>query len=169
MSRTDRLSFLPHNLSVTIMSSLFHWSLLAASVAAVFSTPLSTNSNVPISSTTLTLAPLVAVEHPHGSINNSYIVMLKDDLPTAIMQTHMNFLQAAHSANPLSDQFSGVQQIYEGHITGYAGRFTEQVVDQIRRMPEVAYIEKDQIVRTQDVQKSAPWVSETDQPYMHSL
>src|SRR5271170_1003908 len=30
---------------------------------------------------------------------------------------------------------------------------------QIRRMPEVAYVEKDQIVRTLDTQRAAPWVS----------
>lgn len=27
-------------------------------------------------------------------------------------------------------------------------------------MPEVAYVEQDQIVRTMDVQNSAPWVSQ---------
>ncbi|KJA18128.1 hypothetical protein HYPSUDRAFT_145495 [Hypholoma sublateritium FD-334 SS-4] len=140
------------------MSSLLQWSLVAVSVASsVFSTPLSTSPNVFISSAPLALAPLVAVEHPHGSINNSYIVMLKDDLPSTVMETHMSFLLAAHGANPLMEDVSGVQQVYNGHVTGYAGRFTEQVVEQIRRMPEVAYVEKDQIVRTQDTQKSAPW------------
>ena len=73
----------------------------------------------------------------------------------------MNFLQLAHSSDPLVDDLSGVQQIYNGHITGYAGRFTERVVEQIRRMPEVSYVEKDQIVKTQEVQRSAPWVSLT--------
>lgn len=87
--------------------------------------------------------------------------MLKDDLSSTVMETHMSFLLAAHGANPLMEDVSGVQQVYSGHVTGYAGRFTEQVVEQIRRMPEVAYVEKDQIVRTQDTQKSAPWVSRT--------
>jgi len=143
------------------MSALFQWSLLAASIASSFSTPLSTNPNVDIRNTPLSIAPLVAVEHPHGSINNSYIVMLKDDLPSALKDSHMNFLQLAHSSDPLVDDLSGVQQIYNGHITGYAGRFTERVVEQIRRMPEVSYVEKDQIVKTQEVQRSAPWVSLT--------
>jgi cerevisin len=84
--------------------------------------------------------------------------MLKDDLPVSLMQNHINFLMAAHNADPLvGDDMAGISQIYEGHINGYAGRFTTNVLDQIRRMPEVAYVEKDQIVRTQDVQKSAPW------------
>ncbi|KDR75523.1 hypothetical protein GALMADRAFT_140166 [Galerina marginata CBS 339.88] len=137
----------------------FQWSLLAVSIAtSVFSTPLSTSPSFQSSSSPLTLAPLVSVDHPHGSINNSYIVMLKDGLPSVVMQNHMNFLQAAHGADPLvGDDFAGVQQVYDGHINGYAGHFTEAVVEQIRKMPEVSYVEKDQIVRTQDIQKSAPW------------
>ncbi|KAF9479087.1 hypothetical protein BDN70DRAFT_932847 [Pholiota conissans] len=140
------------------MSSLLRWSLLAVAVASsALATPLSTSSNVHIANAPLSIAPLVAAEHPHGSINNSYIVMLKDDIPAALMQSHMNFLQAAHAANPLLDDVSGVQQIYDGHVTGYAGKFTEQVVEQIRRLPEVAFVEKDQIVRALDTQKGAPW------------
>jgi len=74
----------------------------------------------------------------------------------------MNFLLAAHTAHPLvGDDMAGVSHVYDGHITGYAGRFSEKVVEQIRRMPEVAYVEKDQIVRTQEVQRGAPWVSIT--------
>jgi cerevisin len=143
------------------MPALFQWSLLAVSIASSFSTPLSTNYNVDIRNAPLSLAPLVAVEHPHGSINNSYIVMLKDDLPSALKDSHMNFLQLAHASDPLVDDLSGVQQIYDGHITGYAGRFTDRVVEKIRRMPEVAYVERDQIVKTQEVQGAAPWVSLT--------
>lgn len=77
----------------------------------------------------------------------------------------MNFLLAAHIDDPLvGDDFAGINHIYEGHITGYAGRFTDSVIEQIRRMPEVQFVEKDQIVRTQDTQRSAPWV----RVYSHS-
>lgn len=143
------------------MSSLFQWSLLAVSIASTaFSTPLSTSPNFQAAPSPLTIAPLVATEHIYGTINNSYIVILKDGTPDGVIENHMNFLQVAHTSDPLvGDDFAGVQQVYDGHINGYAGRFTESVVDQIRRMPEVAYVEKDQIVRTQDVQKGAPWVS----------
>lgn len=71
----------------------------------------------------------------------------------------MNFLLAAHTADPLVGDESGISHVYDDHIKGYAGRFTDSVVEQIRRMPEVAYVEKDQIVKTQEIQKSAPWVS----------
>ena len=143
------------------MSPLFRWSILTVSIAAsAFATPLSTYSVVQANPSPLTIAPLVVSDHPHGTINNSYIVMLKDDLPDSLMQNHLNFLMAAHNADPLvGDDMAGISQIYDGHIHGYAGRFTTDVVDQIRKMPEVAYVEKDQIVRTQELQKSAPWVS----------
>ena len=145
------------------MSRLFQWSLLTVSLAtSAFATPLSTSSVVQTDPSPLIFAPLVASDHPHGTINTSYIIMLKDDLPPSLMQNHINFLMAAHNADPLvGDELAGISQIYEGHINGYAGRFTTNVLDQIRRMPEVAYVEKDQIVRTQDVQtqRTAPWVS----------
>ena len=84
--------------------------------------------------------------------------MLKHDLAPSLRDNHFNFLQAAHEADPLLAEESGIQQIYDGHINGYAGRFSQSVVEQLRTMPEVAYIEQDQIVHTMDVQRSAPWV-----------
>jgi len=144
-----------------IMTSLCKWSLLTISLLSVVqATPLSTN---PISSPSLrsplSLAPLEVSHHPHGTINNSYIVILKDDLPPSLKDNHFNFLQAAHDADPLLSDDSGIQQVYDGHISGYAGRFSPRVIEQLRAMPEVAYIEQDQIVHTMDVQNGAPWVS----------
>lgn len=146
------------------MSYLATWSLLAAAlVPAVLATPLSTNPyNIP-NRPQLNVAPLMVSEHPHGTINNSYIVVLRDELPPAVMQNHLNFLQFAHASDSfLGDGFAeGVRHIYDGHLKGYAGEFTESVIEQIRRMPEVDFIERDQIVRTTDIstQKGSPWVS----------
>ncbi|OAX34673.1 hypothetical protein K503DRAFT_724143 [Rhizopogon vinicolor AM-OR11-026] len=144
------------------MSYLATWSLLAAVLApAVVATPLSTNPyNIP-NRPQLNVAPLMVSEHPHGSINNSYIVVLRDELPQAVMQNHINFLQFAHASDSfLGDGFAeGIRHVYDGHLKGYAGEFTENVIEQIRRMPEVDFIEKDQIVRTTDIdtQKGSPW------------
>jgi cerevisin len=97
-------------------------------------------------------------EHPHGTINNSYIVMLKPDVIPSIFQNHFNFLNTIHDADPLiGDVDSGIRHVYDGHIKGYSGMFTDGVVDQIRQMPEVDYVERDQIVKTMEVQKQAPW------------
>lgn len=87
--------------------------------------------------------------------------MLRNDLPASLKDNHFNFLQSAHNSDPLDADGSGIQQIYDGHITGYAGRFTEQTIQQVRAMPEVEYVEQDQIVHTTELttQKAAPWVS----------
>jgi cerevisin len=109
----------------------------------------------------LALAPLFVLEaeHQHASLNDSYIVMLKHDLDPSLMDNHFNFLQSVHEENPLdSDSDSGIRQVYDGHIKGYAGRFTEGTISKVREMPEVNYVEKDSLVRTMEVQRKAPWV-----------
>jgi cerevisin len=144
-------------------STVFALSLIVAAAA----TPLSTQpSPVPGSSYPFTFAPLHVSEYeaPHGLVNNSYIVMLKKDVPQAAFDNHFNFLATVHAEDPLLDDDSGLRHVYNGHVRGYAGKFSEGVLKRIRSMPEVDFVERDQIVRTQDVetqstQKAAPWVS----------
>lgn len=144
------------------MSPFLSVSLLSLALAASsLATPLSTNYRYDVpQGSRLPIAPLHTAEHeaPHGLVNNSYIVMLKKDLPLAALDNHYNFLQAAHAEDPHLDDNSGIRHIYDGHINGYAGKFTDRVLQRIREMPEVDYVERDQIVKTQDVQISAPWV-----------
>lgn len=140
--------------------------LLAASLASsALASPLSTSSYTSQRRPYLAVAPLVEVEHVHGTINNSYIVVLKEDVSPSLMQNHLNFLQSAHESDSLigNNVASGVRHLYDTHIKGYAGEFTDGVLEQIRRMPEVDFIERDQVVRTTEVgplgnQKGAPWV-----------
>jgi len=84
--------------------------------------------------------------------------MLKDDLHSSAMDNHFNFLQAAHEEDPLlADGPVGISQVYNGHLKGYAGRFTDAVIQRIREMPEVAYVEQDSIVQALETQRFAPW------------
>lgn len=139
--------------------SLSFLSLILA--AAALATPLSTNHQYDgRQGSPLYLAPLHTAEHeaPHGLVNNSYIVMLKKDLPLAALDNHYNFVHAAHAEDPHFDDDSGIRHIFDSHIKGYAGKFTDQVLQRIREMPEVEYVERDQIVKTRDVQRFAPWV-----------
>ncbi|EIW54006.1 uncharacterized protein TRAVEDRAFT_153966 [Trametes versicolor FP-101664 SS1] len=147
------------------MTRLLYVTLLAVSLASA--TPLSTYHETPRQRAGFTLAPLVAEEHPHGTVNNSYIVMLKDGLAPALMQNHMNFLQNVHASDPLGDLLGGITHVYDAHVKGYAGKFSDATVDQLRQLPEVEYVEKDQIVRTLEIpgvevekhttQTKAPW------------
>ncbi len=142
---------------ILLSLSLFSLSLALSSLA----TPLSTSHNYDVrQGSPLVLAPLHTAEHeaPHGLISDSYIVMLKKDLPLAALDNHYNFIQSAHAEDPHLDDDSGIRHVFDSHIKGYTGKFTDRVLQRIREMPEVAYVERDQIVRTQDVQTAAPWV-----------
>ncbi|ESK97252.1 serine-type endopeptidase [Moniliophthora roreri MCA 2997] len=144
------------------MTYLITSSLLAVSLAAsTYATPLSTNPHSsPSGRGFLAKAPVIQTEEYHGRINNSYIIVLKHDSPSRIVDNHMNFLQSAHYADALDAEESGLTQVYSGdHIKGYAGRFTESVIEQIRDRPEVEYVEPDQVVKISELktQKGAPW------------
>ncbi|OCH93509.1 hypothetical protein OBBRIDRAFT_749477 [Obba rivulosa] len=148
------------------MAARFILPLIAASLACA--SPLSTYShNVPPARGQFSFAPLMVAEHPHGTVNGSYIVMFRDDIPPALMQNHMNFVASAHEESPLvGDGSDGLTHVYNGHVKGYAGKFSGATVERIRQMPEVEYVEMDQIVKTLDIepimtmqetQKGAPW------------
>jgi len=139
------------------MLSSFCLSILITSVIA---TPLSTPHDIPSQRSPLALAPFhtLQAEHPDRVLNNSYIIVLKDDLHSSALDNHFNFLQAAHEEDPLLVEGSvGISQVYNGHLKGYAGRFTDSVVQRIREMPEVAYVEQDSVVHAFDTQRFAPW------------
>lgn len=148
-------------LSATTMGRFLRCSLvLLCLVVSVYTTPISTSSHDAYPQRVqFALAPLMASYHPHGTINDSYIIVLKKDVSQNVLQNHFNFLQMAHEADPLTGELSGLRHTYSSNILGYSGRFTNGVLDLIRAMPEVDYVERDQIVRTMDVQKQAPWVS----------
>lgn len=96
-------------------------------------------------STQAALAPVIAAQ-PHPLHNNSYIIMLNHGIDKSLMDNHFNFLQSVHAEDSSpSDVNSGVSQVYDGHVKGYAGRFTEGTISRIRTMPEVLYVEKDQV------------------------
>ena len=85
--------------------------------------------------------------------------MLKDDIYTSALDNHSNFLQAAHEEGPLlADGLICINQVYNGHLKGYAGRFTDAVIQRIGEMPEVAYVEQNSIVHALDTQRFTPWV-----------
>ena len=147
-------------------------SLVAVSlVSAAYAKPLSTYADgVPRERSPIALAPLHVAEHPYGTVNDSYIIMLKDGVAPSLMQNHLNFVANVHESSAgLMDNFlEGLTHVYDGHVKGYAGKFAESTIERIREMPEVESVELDQVVRTMDIdvsespiltQKGAPWVS----------
>jgi cerevisin len=145
------------------MSSFLSLSLLALSVASgSYATPLSTS---PLAGGEnggrFGVAPLVAGYHPHGSVNSSYIVTFKDGVHPELVSNHMNFLTLAMESDSLQGGDAELTHVYNSAVQGYAGKFSEDLVQQIRAMPEVELVEKDQIMMISETTKQigAPWVS----------
>ncbi|KAF9938838.1 serine protease [Mortierella antarctica] len=104
------------------------------------------------------LAPLLASDNAEV-IPDSYFVVFKNGIRA---QDNSGWVQDLHqrdvSVNGLSDLDSGVRHVFDmGSFQGLAGRFSPEVLDEIRRNPDVDYIERDQMVYASDTQKSAPW------------
>ncbi|KAL8921795.1 MAG: hypothetical protein Q9208_005552 [Pyrenodesmia sp. 3 TL-2023] len=106
-------------------------------------------------------------------IPDSYIVVFKKDVSHNAAVAHHSWVQDQHvevaktkrdlskrSQIPLTT-FGGLKHTYNipGGILGYSGHFDEDVIEQVRRHPDVEYIERDSEVHTMegDVEKSAPW------------
>lgn len=110
------------------------------------------------------IAPLhIPIVEGHNLLNNSYIVMFKDDIPSSVFATHLSFIEIAKAANPLladgTENNSGLEHVYDSTVAkGYAGRFSSDVLEMIRRRPEVKFVEQDVKVYANDVQNGSPWV-----------
>jgi len=134
---------------------------LSILIASVIANPQLAPHNIPRQRQASTLAPfhILQAEHQEKVLNNSYIIVLKDNLPVYAVDNHFNFLQTVHQEDPLIAQGPvGISQVYSSYLKGYAGRFTNAVIQRIREMPEVAYVEQDSIAHAFETQYSAPWV-----------
>jgi cerevisin len=137
----------------------------------------------------LSLLPLLAVASPiiPSSIHNgaapilsstnaeeipdSYIIVFKNHVDSASAAAHQTWVQDIHMQhNELrkrsfpytQDLFQGLKNSFNiaGSFLGYTGHFDENVIEAIRRHPDVEYIEKDSLVHTMEdpsVEKNAPW------------
>ncbi|KAI1178928.1 peptidase S8/S53 domain-containing protein [Nemania sp. FL0916] len=114
-------------------------------------------------------------------VPNSYIIKFKDHVTESSIATHHSWVQKIHGDRenervelrkrgqiPLMgdvvDTFTGLKhtlKIGTGFL-GYAGHFDDAVIEEVRRHPDVEYIEKDQIVYAlkedePELEKNAPW------------
>ncbi|KAK5134206.1 hypothetical protein LTR08_006866 [Meristemomyces frigidus] len=111
-------------------------------------------------------------------IADNYIVVFKKHVSDKHAADHHSWVQDTHSKmqtaktelrkrsqTPLTDSiFGGLKHTYNigGSLLGYSGHFDEDVIEQIRRHPDVDYIEKDQEMHTlgsddAELEKNAPW------------
>ncbi|ORY84298.1 peptidase S8/S53 domain-containing protein [Protomyces lactucae-debilis] len=129
--------------------------------------------------TALDEAPLLSSVHSE-TIPNEYIVVLKDHVKDKAVEDHHAWVKALHVGSLLKrdqssfkaqgiDVMGGLKHIYDELIgfNGYSGRFSEDVLDALRKSPDVDYIEKDSIVyaledqplgvQSTALEKNAPW------------
>ncbi|KAF7731830.1 serine protease [Apophysomyces ossiformis] len=114
------------------------------------------------------LAPLY--QSPESEpIKDSYIVVLKDHVQTDNMRSHCHWVGNLMKRDFLSAEYldpiaaDGITHTYDTPgLKGYAGTFSESVLEHIRRSPEyllqkVAYVERDSMVYANEIERSAPW------------
>lgn len=110
------------------------------------------------------IAPLhVPTAAPHDLINNSYIVMFKEDVKPSAFAAHMNFLEHVNAVHPLvtedDNEGSAVGFVYNSFVAkGYSGRLSQDALEMIRYRPEVDYVEQDQYMYGDAIQRKSPWV-----------
>ncbi|KAK2756533.1 serine protease [Arachnomyces sp. PD_36] len=113
-----------------------------------------------------------------AEVPDNYIVVLKKDVTEDSASEHQSWVQRLHSSaeeltktelrkRSLTDDitsFTGLKHTYNipGSFVGYSGHFHEDVIEQVRRSPDVDYIEKDSEVHTMakdepSVENNAPW------------
>lgn len=103
------------------------------------------------------------------AIKNNYMVVLKDDIDATTFLAHRQTIASAQnqaSARLASEEEHGIRHIYsaEGIMQGYAGSFSEDVLAYIRAHPEVAYVEQDSVVTTQELGNDGSMVWDMDYP-----
>ncbi|KAI9828210.1 MAG: hypothetical protein M1819_004597 [Sarea resinae] len=118
-------------------------------------------------------APILSSSHS-VEVPDSYIVVFKKHVSHESAASHHDWVQELHlstektkselrkrSQLPLvTDAFQGLRHTYNiaGGLVGYSGHFDEDVIEQVRRHPDVDYIEKDSEVHTMGtLEKNAPW------------
>lgn len=127
--------------------------------------------------TTETRPPTLA-SHALEKLPNSYIVVFKDHVDEKIAADHHSWIQEIHnqveiertelkkrSQLPILNKgFNGLKHTYNiaGNFMGYSGHFDEKIIDEVRRHPDVEYVEADSVVRaldmtTSNIEKQAPW------------
>ena len=98
-------------------------------------------------------APIVSAQNAEV-IPDSYMIMFKDHVTQNLAAAHHGWVQDLHintqqrktelkkrSQTPIVDEmFQGLKHTYNiaGQLLGYSGHFDEEVIEQIRRHPDVS-------------------------------
>ncbi|KAJ5609344.1 Subtilisin-like serine protease [Penicillium herquei] len=121
-------------------------------------------------------APIISSTNSQ-EIPDSYIVVFKKHVSPSVASSHHSWVQDIHSTHnkdrmelkkrglfdfDFETSFLGMKDTFHiaGSLMGYSGHFHEDVIEQVRRHPDVEYIEKDSEVHhmaDHATEKNAPW------------
>ncbi|KAL4896030.1 peptidase S8/S53 domain-containing protein [Aspergillus ambiguus] len=118
-------------------------------------------------------APILSAANAK-EVPDSYIVVFKKHVNDDAAAAHHTWVQDIHDSQfsrtelkkrslwDLGDElYLGLKSTFNiaGSLMGYSGHFHEDVIEQVRRHPDVEYIEKDSEVHTMEevTEKNAPW------------
>ncbi|KAI9293619.1 putative subtilisin-like protease precursor [Neoconidiobolus thromboides FSU 785] len=96
------------------------------------------------------LAPLRQVKN---SIPDEYIINLKKDTRTTI-DAHLDVVQSLFKDRSDSNK---IKNVYKNLGKMYHAKFTPEILDKVRNLPDVDFVETDGKVSIQAVQTNAPW------------
>ncbi|KAL1925091.1 uncharacterized protein VTP21DRAFT_4745 [Calcarisporiella thermophila] len=109
------------------------------------------------------VAPLLSSEASEP-VADSYIVVFKDKVDNYRITAHHNWIRSIHDDDPLTKALadqgiaSGIRHTYSfKNLKGYAGQFSKDTLEKIRRSEDVEYVERDSMVYTNELQRNAPW------------
>lgn len=111
------------------------------------------------------------------TIPNSYMVVFKKHVTDSLASAHHSWVQDVHLQSQLvktelkkRDQITFQEEIFQGlkhtysmtGLMGYSGHFDEETIEQVRRHPDVEFIEMDSEVHTMkddtpEIEKNSPW------------
>jgi len=111
------------------------------------------------------VAPLVSSDSAQV-IPDSYIVVFKKHVDEIQVKYHHSCVhnyvaeekRILSKRGLLEDLVSGIKhRFYFKSFQGYSGKFSNEILEKIRRSDEVAYVEKDQVVYATELERNAPW------------
>lgn len=128
-----------------------HYRSALAVVALLF-------ASLAVNVSAVTMAPIRPAHNPNRVIPGRYLVRLKTPAENphgsvlAVAAMHQEWLNE-RIGNEDRNSENKVHHVYEmPHLAGYAGDFSESVLDEIRQRAEVDYVEPDQVVHIVDEQ-----------------
>ncbi|KAI8854020.1 peptidase S8/S53 domain-containing protein [Chytridium lagenaria] len=137
--------------------------LLGALAASVAAKPVTVHTNI--------------LDSPAGTlIPDQYIVVFKNHVSESDIESHENFLMSLVAPQPLVMQSNSEDSMQITSVTmkspvpdfdifrryllsefkGYAAKMPRKLAQALAKLPEVAYVEQDQVVRIMDVQPNPP-------------